>query len=151
MLRLAATNYPWIIDEALKRRLEKRIYIPLPDFEGRRKLLDINLKGVSLTEDVNFDEIATKLEGYSGADITNVCRDAAMMAMRRRIQGLTPDQIKNLKQDELNLPSSMDDFYTALRKVSKSVSADDLEKYEKWMKEFGSVPTLALRVSVGLS
>ncbi|XP_065907565.1 katanin p60 ATPase-containing subunit A-like 1 [Dysidea avara] len=136
---LAATNYPWIIDEALKRRLEKRIYIPLPDFEGRRKLLDINLKGVSLTEDVNFDEIATKLEGYSGADITNVCRDAAMMAMRRRIQGLTPDQIKNLKQDELNLPSSMDDFYTALRKVSKSVSADDLEKYEKWMKEFGSV------------
>ena len=66
-------------------------------------------------------------------------RDAAMMAMRRRIQGLTPDQIKNLKQDELNLPSSMDDFYTALRKVSKSVSADDLEKYEKWMKEFGSV------------
>ena len=66
-------------------------------------------------------------------------RDAAMMAMRRRIQGLTPDQIKNLKQDELNLPSSMDDFYTALKKVSKSVSADDLEKYEKWMKEFGSV------------
>jgi len=42
--------------------------------EGRRKLLDINLKGVSLTDDVNLDEIATKLEGYSGADITNVCR-----------------------------------------------------------------------------
>ena len=62
-----------------------------------------------------------------------------MMAMRRRIHGLTPDQIKNLKEDELNLPSSMDDFYTALKKVSKSVSADDLEKYDKWMKEFGSV------------
>ena len=66
-------------------------------------------------------------------------RDAAMMAMRRRIHGLKPDEIKQLKEDELNLPSSMDDFYTALKKVSKSVSADDLEKYEKWMKEFGSV------------
>ena len=43
-------------------------------FEGQRKLLAINLKGVSLTDDINFDEIATKLEGYSGADITNVCR-----------------------------------------------------------------------------
>ena len=65
-----------------------------------------------------------------------------MMAMRRRIQGLKPDEIKNLKQDELNLPSSMDDFNTALKKVSKSVSPDDLEKYEKWMKEFGSVWTV---------
>ena len=62
-----------------------------------------------------------------------------MMAMRRRIHGLKPDEIKQLKEDELNLPSSMDDFYTALNKVSKSISADDLEKYKKWMKEFGSV------------
>lgn len=61
------------------------------------------------------------------------------MAMRRRIQGLTPDQIKQLSQEQLDLPTSMDDFQTALKKVSKSVSADDLAKYEKWMKDFGSV------------
>ena len=61
------------------------------------------------------------------------------MAMRRRIQGLTPDQIKQLSQEQLDLPTSMDDFQDALKKVSKSVSADDLAKYEKWMKDFGSV------------
>jgi len=49
------------------------------------------------------------------------------------------DEIKQLKEDKLNLSSSMDDFYPALKKVSKSISADDLEKYEEWMKEFGSV------------
>ena len=48
------------------------VYMLLVD--GRRQLLDINLKGVPLTEDVNLDEIAKQLEGYSGADITNVCR-----------------------------------------------------------------------------
>ena len=62
-----------------------------------------------------------------------------MMAMRRRIEGLTPDEIKKLSQEQLDLPTSMDDFQTALNKVSKSVSAEDLVKYEKWMKEFGSV------------
>ena len=66
-------------------------------------------------------------------------RDAAMMAMRRVIEGKRPDEIKNLAKEELNLPTTMEDFLTALKKVSKSVSAVDLEKYEKWMTEFGSV------------
>lgn len=61
-----------------------------------------------------------------------------MMAMRRRIQGLTPDEIRNLNKDELEMPTTMADFELALQKVSKSVSQTDLEKYEKWMKEFGS-------------
>lgn len=71
---LAATNFPWDIDEALRRRLEKRIYIPLPSDEGREALLKINLREVKVHESVNLSEIAAKLEGYSGADITNVCR-----------------------------------------------------------------------------
>lgn len=45
---------------------------------------------------MNLDEIAEMIDGYSGADITNVCRDAAMMSMRRKIEGLTPMQIKNM-------------------------------------------------------
>nr|XP_009862197.1 LOW QUALITY PROTEIN: katanin p60 ATPase-containing subunit A1-like [Ciona intestinalis] len=135
---LAATNFPWDIDEALKRRLEKRIYIPLPESEGRESLLKINLKEVELADDVNLALIAEKLEGYSGADITNVCRDASLMAMRRRIAGLKPDEIRNLSQSELHLPTTGEDFTEAMRKVSKSVSSQDLEKYEKWMKEFGA-------------
>src|SRR5699024_9973952 len=82
---LAATNFPWDIDEALRRRLEKRIYIPLPSKDGREALLNINLREVKQADDLNLNEIASRLDGYSGADITNVCRDACMMVMRRRI------------------------------------------------------------------
>ena len=66
-------------------------------------------------------------------------RDAAMMSMRRRIEGLTPDQIRAIPKHELESPTTMEDFEMAMKKVSKSVSKADLEKYENWMKEFGSV------------
>ncbi|XP_031838408.1 katanin p60 isoform X2 [Nomia melanderi] len=135
---LAATNFPWDIDEALRRRLEKRIYIPLPNHEGREALLKINLREVKVDFSVNLADIAKKLEGYSGADITNVCRDASMMSMRRKIAGLKPDQIRQLPKEELDLPVSASDFDEAVERCNKSVSQEDLEKYEKWMSEFGS-------------
>ncbi|XP_046742102.1 katanin p60 ATPase-containing subunit A-like 1 [Diprion similis] len=135
---LAATNFPWDIDEALRRRLEKRIYIPLPNNEGREALLKINLREVKIDPEVNLTDIAKKLEGYSGADITNVCRDASMMSMRRKIAGLRADQIRQLPKEELDLPVSVLDFEEAVEKCNKSVSQEDLEKYEKWMNEFGS-------------
>lgn len=135
---LAATNFPWDIDEALRRRLEKRIYIPLPNDEGREALLKINLREVQVDEAVDLNFIALKLEGYSGADITNVCRDASMMSMRRKIAGLKPEQIRQLNKEELDLPVSTQDFTEALSKCNKSVSKQDLEKYQRWMKEFGS-------------
>uniref|UniRef100_A0A8C8GJN9 Katanin p60 ATPase-containing subunit A1 n=1 Tax=Oncorhynchus tshawytscha TaxID=74940 RepID=A0A8C8GJN9_ONCTS len=133
---LAATNFPWDIDEALRRRLEKRIYIPLPSAKGRVELLKINLKELELANDVDMAKIAEQMEGYSGADITNV--DASLMAMRRRIEGLTPEEIRNISRDEMHMPTTMEDFESSLKKVSKSVSASDLEKYEKWIEEFGS-------------
>ncbi|KAK3560247.1 hypothetical protein QTP86_003999 [Hemibagrus guttatus] len=136
---LAATNFPWDIDEALRRRLEKRIYIPLPTVKGRVDLLKISLREVEVSPDVDLAIIAEKMEDYSGADITNICRDASMMAMRRRIQGLSPEEIRALSKDELQMPVTMEDFEIALKKISKSVSAADLKKYEAWMNEFGSV------------
>ncbi|XP_066555134.1 katanin p60 ATPase-containing subunit A1 [Amia ocellicauda] len=135
---LAATNFPWDIDEALRRRLEKRIYIPLPSAKGREELLKINLKELELANNVDISKIAEQMEGYSGADITNVCRDASLMAMRRRIEGLTPEEIRNISRDEMHMPTTMEDFVSALKKVSKSVSAADLEKYGAWIAEFGS-------------
>ncbi|MXQ84796.1 hypothetical protein E5288_WYG016814 [Bos mutus] len=135
---LAATNFPWDIDEALRRRLEKRIYIPLPTAKGRTELLKINLREVELDPDIQLEDIAEKIEGYSGADITNVCRDASLMAMRRRINGLSPEEIRALSKEELQMPVTREDFELALKKIAKSVSAADLEKYEKWMVEFGS-------------
>lgn len=136
---LAATNFPWDLDEALRRRLEKRIYIPLPTTTGRATLLKINLREVELDPDVDLAEIAEGLDGYSGADITSVCRDATMMSFRRRIKGLRPEEIRNIPKDELALPTTKIDFLEAVKNVNKSVSQDDLEKYTKWMNEFGSV------------
>ncbi|KAG5679091.1 hypothetical protein PVAND_008685 [Polypedilum vanderplanki] len=117
---LAATNFPWEIDEALRRRLEKRIYIPLPNNEGRVALLKINLREVKVDDTVDLEVIANRLKGYSGADITNVCRDAAMMSLRKKIIGLKPEQIKQLAKDEVDLPVTLTDFMEAIGKCNKS-------------------------------
>ncbi|KAL2927165.1 Katanin p60 ATPase-containing subunit A1 [Bienertia sinuspersici] len=136
---LAATNFPWDIDEALRRRLEKRIYIPLPNFESRKELIKINLRTVEMSTDVDIDEVARRTEGYSGDDLTNVCRDASLNGMRRKIAGKTRDEIKNMSKDEIsNDPVAMCDFEEALRKVQPSVSASDIERHEKWVTDFGS-------------
>ncbi len=143
---LAATNTPWDLDEALRRRLEKRIYIPLPDLEGRKELFLINMKNIELHPDVNLDELAERAQGYSGADVANVCRDAALMSMRRimeqaRKQGLTKEQMQAMlkeQKDALNTAVTHSDFVTALSKVNRSVSDNDLGKFIEWMQEFGS-------------
>ncbi|KRX76461.1 Katanin p60 ATPase-containing subunit A1 [Trichinella sp. T6] len=139
VLVLAATNFPWDLDEALRRRLEKRVFIPLPDASCRLEMLKLNLRDLKLADDLDLAEIAEKLEGYSGADLTNVCRDAAMMSMRQRIAGLEMDEIARLHAEDLDLPITRQDFVEALARSSKSVSQQDLDKYEKWMKEFGSI------------
>lgn len=135
---LGATNFPWAIDEALRRRLEKRIYIPLPTVDGRKKLLELALRTVKLSDDINMEELAGRLEGYSGADITNVCRDAAFMAARKKIKGLSADAIKQMGREEMDLPVTKADFDEAISKVQPSVNRADIEKYEKWTQEFGS-------------
>jgi katanin p60 ATPase-containing subunit A1 len=135
---LGATNFPWDIDEALRRRLEKRIYIPLPNFEDRVSLLKINLKEVELDDDVNLEQIAKSLDGYSGSDITTVCRDTSMMGMRRKIDGLSIEQIQALSKDDIDIPCKKSDFLEVLKRVSASVGQKDLKKYNKWMTEFGS-------------
>lgn len=95
---LAATNVPWDLDEAIRRRLEKRIYIPLPPEEGRKSLFEINLNGIDLGSDVDFDALVKITGGYSGADIANVCRDAAMMPLRKKIAEGAIDILKIKEQ-----------------------------------------------------
>jgi katanin p60 ATPase-containing subunit A1 len=58
--------------------------LPTPD--GRKALVKINLKGLETSEDIDYDEIVRKTDGYSGADMSNVCREAAMMPLRRRLK-----------------------------------------------------------------
>ena len=120
---LAATNRPWDLDEAIRRRLEKRIYIPLPPADGRLSLFNINLKGIELADDINLDKMVEMTEGYSGADIANVCRDAAMMPLRKKIAsgGVDILKIKEM-QNEINVALCMSDFTDAIKNVQKSVS-----------------------------
>jgi katanin p60 ATPase-containing subunit A1 len=140
---LAATNRPWDLDEALRRRLEKRIYIPLPEVAGRTQLFEINLSTVQLGPDIEIEELVRRTEGYSGADVTNVCREAAMMGLRKRMakarqEGISIAKIQMLK-DEVDVPVSQADFLEAISNVSRSVGSDDLQNFSDWMKEFGSV------------
>jgi katanin p60 ATPase-containing subunit A1 len=135
---LAATNFPWDIDEALRRRLEKRIYIPLPDAEARNALVNINVRGVEVSDDVDFDTLAARTEGYSGDDITNVCRDAAMNGMRRKIVGKRPEEIRAMSKEEVAAPITMDDMNEALKRISPSVAREDVERHLEWLAEFGS-------------
>jgi len=135
---LAASNFPWLIDEALRRRLEKRIYIPLPELEGRLALLKLQLKTVKLSADVNLDNLADLMEGYSAADITMICRDASMMAMRSVVNGLSPDSIKSLRKEDIDAPVQKKDFLNALTKIKSSVSSGDIQKYIEWTESFGS-------------
>lgn len=83
---LAATNRPWDLDEAMIRWLEKRIYIPLPEDFGRKRLFEINSKNIKLDEKINWDKLVSKSKGYSGADIANVCWEAALMPMRKMLE-----------------------------------------------------------------
>jgi len=131
---LAATNRPQDLDEAIRRRLEKRIYIPLPTRAGREQLFKINLKGIQLSEQIDWATLHEITEGYSGADITCVCRDAAMMPLRRKLaEGLDIAAVKQMAS-EVNAPLVMTDFLEALKNVSKSVGPEQLAGYAEWMK-----------------
>ena len=87
---LATTNVPWLLDEALRRRLEKRLYIPLPDEAARDAMFQLNLNGVSMSTSVLTSDLARRTPHFSGADIRLCCREAAMEPMRRILQGKTP-------------------------------------------------------------
>ncbi|KEG15535.1 katanin [Trypanosoma grayi] len=139
---LATTNRPWDLDDAMRRRLEKRIYIPLPDRDGRLELLKKQTASMSLASDVNIDVIATKRTGgFSGADLNLLVRDAAMMPMRRLFADRTPAEIAAMKADGKMVLSAvtMQDFEEAVKKVQPSVSQSSIKEFERWADELGSV------------
>jgi len=86
LLVLAATNLPWAIDSAVRRRCQKRIYIPLPDERARKRMFEIKLAKLDPRADITseqLDSLMNRTEGFSGSDITVVFRDAIMEPVRR--------------------------------------------------------------------
>ncbi|CCD25098.1 putative AAA family ATPase YTA6 NDAI_0E02810 [Naumovozyma dairenensis CBS 421] len=133
VLLLAATNLPWAIDEAARRRFSKRLYIPLPDSETRlyhlKKLMS-SQKNILTVSDFKIISIAT--EGFSGSDITALAKEAAMEPIRD-----LGDELMNTNFDTIRGVSKQD-FDTALSTIKKSVSKESLSHYEHWALQFGS-------------
>ncbi|RVX75312.1 hypothetical protein B0A52_00665 [Exophiala mesophila] len=132
VLVLAATNCPWDIDEAARRRFVRRQYIPLPEMETRetqiRTLLGHQKHDLS-EEDIK--RLVAMTEGYSGSDITALAKDAAMGPLRHLGEALlyTPmDQIRSI---------CMEDFEASLESIRPSVSKKGLEEFEQWARDFG--------------
>lgn len=80
---VAATNRPDMIDKALMRpgRLDRIVYVKLPDRQTRKEIFEIKLKSMPVDSDVNSDELSNRTEKYSGAEIAAVCNEAAFMAL----------------------------------------------------------------------
>ena len=97
--------------------VERRIYVPPPDTKGREAMLKIHTTGLKLAADVDLAELADRLDGYSGADVQLVCRDAAMAPMRAAIAGKSPDEIVELQtKGELEGEITSSDFLGASRR-----------------------------------
>ncbi|KAM6318935.1 fidgetin-like protein 1 [Aegotheles albertisi] len=133
ILVVGATNRPQEIDEAARRRLVKRLYIPLPEASARKQIVTrlMSKEHCSLNEE-EIELIVKKSEGFSGADMTQLCREASLGPIRSLqsmdIATIMPDQVR---------PIAFLDFESAFRTVRPSVSSKDLELYEAWNQTFG--------------
>lgn len=137
ILIIGATNRPQEIDDAFIRRLSKRLYIPLPNKASRRQLISNVLKKEREKnnkydiEEKDIDIIVDLTKGYSGSDMINVCREAAMMPIR------SIEDISNLQVEHLR-GVNKEDFIISIENVKPSVSDKTIGQYVEWNKEFGS-------------
>lgn len=121
---IGATNRPDLIDPALLRpgRFDRIIMAPAPDLEARSEILEIHTKRMPLNDDVDLGELARKSEGYTGADIASLCKEAGMLALREDIE---TEEVK------------MKHFEQAMDKISATITDDIIDTYEKFEKRFG--------------
>ncbi|KAI3980612.1 hypothetical protein MKX01_025177 [Papaver californicum] len=94
---LAATNRPDVLDAALLRpgRFDRQVTVDRPDVAGRVKILQVHSKGKSLAKDVDFDKIARRTPGFTGADLQNLMNEAAILAARRDLKEISKDEISD--------------------------------------------------------
>lgn len=156
ILVLGATNLPWVLDDAFRRRFERRIHITLPTLDARLTMFKLNDTKRSLT-DAQYRKMAELTEGYSGADIAIVVRDALMVPIRtvqsathfKRSgdrwtpcsggdEGAVEMSWKDVPDDSVVPPVvRFKDFRNALRTTRPSVSQESVKRHEEWTEEFG--------------
>ena len=114
---LAATNRADILDKALMRagRFDRQIYVELPDLNGRKEIFEVHMRGLKLAEDVSKEFLAKQTPGFSGADIANVCNEAALIAARHDKENIE-------KQDFLD---AIDRIVGGLEKKNKVITSSE--------------------------
>lgn len=136
---VGATNRPEELDEAARRRFVKRIYIPLPDAAGRAQLIN-RLLGESddghALSGTDVNDLVQRTAGFSGADISNLCQEAAMGPVREIAKRFKGD-LKLIKSGDMQ-SIQMSHFADALGRVQPSVTTGDLERYLRWNATFGT-------------
>jgi len=137
ILILGATNRPFDLDDAVIRRLPRRILIDLPDAKNRMKILKILLAKENLESDFRFDELANATEGYSGSDLKNLCIAAAYRPVHELLEQESKGDIGSTKTSLRAL--KLDDFVQAKSKVSPSVAFDatSMNELRKWNEQYG--------------
>lgn len=157
---IASTNRPFDLDEAVLRRLPRRIMVDLPSAQSRRDILAVTLANNRLAAEVNLTRLAEQLEGYSGSDLKEVCREAVVRIAHERAQKLegrlpapaAPSEAIDEPRDEdddaevLDMhtplrPVSAEDFAQAMQKLKASVSENsrELEKVVEWNERYGEI------------
>jgi SpoVK/Ycf46/Vps4 family AAA+-type ATPase len=142
MLTLAATNTPWDLDPAVLSRFPRRIYVPLPDKTACKEIVKIHIKDLDSSKlDINKLASTCVDSFYSGRDLQNLCHQAVWNMIRQENKDL--DRLADLPYAELNKrklilsPLRHEHFEAAFEKIKPPLTTEQLEKYEKWDKEFG--------------
>jgi len=141
---LGATNKPQELDEAARRRLCKQIYIPLPNNEARRELVNLKLAfhvkngaAHTITND-EVEKLVTLSSGFSCDDLSKLCEEAAREAINELIAEAERTNDRSLL-DRGKRALNFNDFKIAFKKVRKSLEESDLGQYIEWNQKFGSV------------
>ncbi|AFO56327.1 MULTISPECIES: CDC48 family AAA ATPase [unclassified Natrinema] len=132
---IATTNRPDLIDSALLRpgRLDRHVHVPVPDEDARKAIFEVHTRNKPLAESVDLEWLAGETEGYVGADIEAVCREASMAASREFINSVDPEEMDDTIG---NVRIGKQHFEHALEEVNPSVSPDTREQYEELEDEF---------------
>jgi transitional endoplasmic reticulum ATPase len=132
---IAATNRPDLIDPALLRpgRFDRLIYVPPPDFAARLQILKIHTKGKPLAPDVSLEELASKTEGYTGADLANLVNIATLMALKEHINKYKDPKEASAHRSELIITKRH--FEEAMKKI-RPLGKEEIERYKRIADEF---------------
>jgi len=116
---IAATNRPDVLDAALLRpgRFDRQVVVDRPDYGGRSEILKVHARGKTLAKDVDLDKIARRTPGFTGADLSNLLNEAAILAARRNLTEISMDEINDAIDRVLAGPEKKDRVMSEKRKV----------------------------------